>query len=199
MGNFKKMQARTNITNPNLVCACCGGKDGLSSHHVVPRRFMKGFKNREESRFNRFFVLQLCVKCHSDYEYKALSFSTNLIRTMLSKEDLIPVTKMCIVKEYTISDQEKKPKIKLAFEKKFNEPIEDYIELLDSNIHWTSERNLALVNKIGERKISEIWIKHFLENVNIDYLSERKAKFLKYEWERAFDGDTMKLFLDKQP
>lgn len=163
------------------ICVCCGSKENLTKHHVVPYCYRKHFPE-DLKNHNHFDVLILCRDCHDFYE---AHFANKL------KEDLLDIYDLSIVPSCSIDFERarKASRALLDHEDKIpnkrkeelfgyisvhlgRKPNEKDIEEL-AKTYEDSKVNLneVLVSRIGNiEDFNNIWRKDFIKNMNPKHL-----------------------------
>lgn len=193
-------------SEPKLdMCAVCGTKDNLSSHHVVPSLFRIHLPVWIKSK-SHHDVLPCCRPCHNKYE----SHAYKLIKTLFSKyeikeerewqfinKDLRLVTSLGHIFLNKSSNKVPNKNIKHFFLGDINKDnLEDYSQNASNfekflRDRYYKEQFKELVDKLDNLcKIQDfifLWRRHFVETM--------QPKFLPNHWnpERPILYDFMKI------
>jgi hypothetical protein len=183
LGNHDKQFGLTEMKNH---CVCCGIKEFLTRHHVVPHEYRRYFPLEIKSH-NFHDVLSVCVTCHSNYERKAdelkkkishqyrspiggiiserkriLKFS-KLASTLLSKDLGIPESRKVQIKK----------QLKKAFYlKKLTKEKLIQISGLKSTLLKKTHGEIVISKCKSLQEFVEMWRRHFVETNNPKYLPE---------------------------
>ncbi len=159
-------------------CVVCGVEHNLNKHHVVPYVFRSKMPVKYKEKSNHD-VLAICIDCHEHYETIAMDFKNKLLKdaginisNRLTEEekwnkDILSSRKML----ERINNKEIDPSIipneRLQKFKMFANL--DLKEVPPKTFQW----DLLMEKIVGEEKIFDfvkMWRKHFVENMNPQFL-----------------------------
>ena len=181
------------IKRLNKCCTCGTEKlEDLTKHHVVPSNYLKFFPI-EQKNHQSILVVPMCRSCHDEYEEKALVLKKRLNKN----EQQGPTISKIEQKYYKIKSL--KRQLNNSHNKRVKKIIENKIELseidflLEFDILFEDYKPIEkdvknclfgekIVKQLGIKKVTEIWIKHFVKKANPSYLDPNHIKY----WEDNF-------------
>lgn len=168
-------------------CVSCGTSEYLTRHHVVPYCYRKFFPlDMKEHKFHD--ILTLCVDCHGDYERKAdelkielsIKYDSPINGDIINNKELVKYSK--ISSTLLKSDISNIPKQRINEMKYLIRDKFGYKRLSKNRLTKLSKIKSTLIKKthgnIVVEKLEDInsfiemWRKHFIDNVDCNYLPE---------------------------
>lgn len=180
-------------------CVVCGSEElsTLTRHHIVPTEYRQFFPSEKKSHRCKLIV-PICIKCHEEYETKALvlkkSLSENLnvprrdylledkcqalglMNAILKNSKIIPENVALEIKNkifYKLSN------LKIVDTESELDDVDNLKKIFDSlkkDIEKNRKNNKhgkLIVEKMGSLDDFEnIWIRHFIENAKPKYAPE---------------------------
>ena len=147
-------------------CVCCGCKDDLTKHHVVPQQYFP-YLPIEFKEFNHHDLLCMCRSCHNQYEDKA-----NILKDKIYS-DFVPMYYRRLVRDIHLiknlkykRDYKKNDPVKIK--NKIDKILEKYDGLIDENHDF--DINRYLIDTLSVKTFVLIWRYHFYESMDLKYL-----------------------------
>lgn len=159
-------------------CVCCGSKEELTKHHIVPLCFRKFFEELQKSH-NMHDVLLLCEFCHSSYEREADKIKNSLVN-LKEFADKQTIRKHAITLLRYENDnsfpEERKTILKQKIAKFLNQENSD---LKEADYHMVIEKintlnpwkDFVLKHK-NIQSFIEFWRNHFIVTLNPRFLPD---------------------------
>lgn len=149
-------------------CVCCGTKDNLTKHHVVPQQYFR-YLPIEFKEFNHHDLLTMCRCCHNEYEFKAMQLK-NQIYT-----DFVPIYYRRLVKDIHIIKNLKyrrdfKNNDPIKIKSKINKILEKYDGLIDEDYDF--DINKYLIETLSIKVFILIWRFHFYDSMDLKFLPQ---------------------------
>ena len=147
-------------------CVCCGSKDNLTKHHVVPQQYFP-YLPIEFKEFNHHDLLCMCRSCHNEYEAKALSLKDKIY------QDFVPMYYRRLMRDVNLikclkykRDYKNNDPVKIK--NKIDKILEKYDGLIDENHEF--DINQYLIDTLSVRTFVLIWRYHFYESMDLKHL-----------------------------
>lgn len=181
LGNHNKEFGLTEMQNH---CVCCGTKEFLTRHHVVPHEYRKHFPLEIKSH-NFHDVLSVCVTCHANYERKAdelkksisLQYKSPIGGVISERKRILKLSKLAttlLSKDLGIPDSRRlqiKNQLKKAFYlKKLTREKLIQISQLKSTLLKKTHGEIVVSKCLSLQEFVEMWRTHFIESNNPKYL-----------------------------
>lgn len=149
-------------------CVCCGIKDDLTKHHVVPQQYFP-YLPIEFKEFNHHDLLCMCRTCHNEYETKAIELRDKIY------SDFVPMYYRRLVRDIHLiknlrykRDYKKNDPVKIK--NKIDKILEKYDGLIDENYDF--DINRYLIDTLSVKTFVLIWRYHFYESMDLKHLPE---------------------------
>ena len=147
-------------------CVCCGTKDNLTKHHVVPQQYFP-YLPVEFKEFNHHDLLTMCRTCHNEYEDKATELRDKIY------SDFVPLYYRRLVRDIHLirnlkykRDYKKNDPIKIG--NKISKILEKYDGLIDDSYEF--DINKYLIETLSVKVFILIWRYHFYESMDLKFL-----------------------------
>lgn len=147
-------------------CVCCGSKDDLTKHHVVPQQYFP-YLPIEFKEFNHHDLLCMCRKCHNEYEDKANTLKDKIY------SDFVPMYYRRLVRDiHLIKNLKYKRDYKNNDPVKIKNKIDKILEKYDGLISedYEFDINKYLIDTLSVKTFVLIWRYHFYESMDLKYL-----------------------------
>lgn len=149
-------------------CVCCGTKNNLTKHHVVPQQYFP-YLPIEFKEFNHHDLLCMCRTCHNEYETKAIELRDKIY------SDFVPLYYRRLVRDIHLiknlkykRDYKKNDPVKIK--NKIDKILEKYDGLIDENYDF--DINRYLIDTLSVKTFVLIWRYHFYESMDLKHLPE---------------------------
>jgi hypothetical protein len=147
-------------------CVCCGIKENLTKHHVVPQQYFP-YLPVEFKEFNHHDLLTMCRTCHNEYEDKATELRDRIY------SDFVPLYYRRLVRDIHLirnlkykRDYKKNDPIKIG--NKINKILEKYDGLIDDSHEF--DINKYLIDVLSVKVFVLIWRYHFYDSMDLKFL-----------------------------
>lgn len=147
-------------------CVCCGTKDNLTKHHVVPQQYFP-YLPIEFKEFNHHDLLSMCRKCHNEYESKAINLKDKIYK------DFVPMYYRRLMRDINLikcliykRDYKKNDPVKIK--NKIDKILEKYDGLITEDYEF--DINRYLIDTLSVKTFVLIWRYHFYESMDLKFL-----------------------------
>jgi hypothetical protein len=147
-------------------CVCCGTKDNLTKHHVVPQQYFP-YLPIQFKEFNHHDLICMCRNCHNEYENKAIELKDKIY------SDFLPIYYRRLVRDIHLiknlkykRDHKKNDPIKIK--NKIDKILEKYDGLIDEDFDF--DINKYLIETLSVKVFILIWRYHFYESMDFKHL-----------------------------
>jgi hypothetical protein len=147
-------------------CVCCGVKDDLTKHHVVPQQYFP-YLPVEFKEFNHHDLVCLCRTCHNEYENKAIELKDKIY------SDFVPIYYRRLVRDIHLiknlkykRDHKKNDPVKIK--NKIDKILEKYDGLINEDFDF--DINKYLIETLSVKVFVLIWRYHFYESMDLKFL-----------------------------